>query len=168
MDTNNKKKSQIRKNMFEDSDLIFWSIHPSSESIPAILGQWWGTRGQFIAGQCFWTVGGSESTQREPVQTQGEHANCTQGPGWNPTCNPLAVRQQWFIPSLFQMASMSFWSCLPGWDKIILAVHVCPTCALDLFLEHRSGMHCWARNLTTVNSIVKSAACRAQCRCILK
>jgi len=32
---------------------------------------------------CFWMVGGSQSTRREPTHTQGEHANSTQkSPRW--------------------------------------------------------------------------------------
>ena len=31
---------------------------------------------------CFWSLGGSRSTQREPMQTQGKHANPTQKRFW--------------------------------------------------------------------------------------
>jgi len=42
---------------------------------------------------CFWAVGGSQSTRREPSYTQGEHPNSTlQEPAENITRNPLAVR----------------------------------------------------------------------------
>ncbi|KAF7648343.1 hypothetical protein LDENG_00158300 [Lucifuga dentata] len=42
-------------------------------------------------------VGGSQSTQREPTWTRGEHANSTQkgpAPAENQTQDLLAVRQQ--------------------------------------------------------------------------
>ena len=38
---------------------------------------------------CFWTVGGSRSTRREPTYTRGEHANSTQkGPRWGSNLEP--------------------------------------------------------------------------------
>lgn len=173
MNKKNKKKSQ-RKNMFHVNIWVwrFWSdmAHPSIHS-----------SSEFVY-SCYLRTVVEYTVDKWSVYCQVVFLDCgrkseytgrtcklhTKGLGWNPTCKPLAVRRQRFLPSLFQMASMSLWSCLPGWHKIILAVHVCPTSALNLFLEHRSGMHCWACNLTTVNSILKSTACRVQWRCILK